>query len=561
MRSLRFLRLCLLSRNERAGLEISFGNQPTLIRAPNNHGKSAILKSLYDTFGAQPHKIDGSWKQANVTSLIEFSLDGQSYAILKTGTSHSIFDNNKNLLLSTNKISDELAPFLADLFNFRLVMADQKDQVRIPPPAYIFSPFYVDQDQGWTKAWSSFARMYLPNSSRILSEYHSGIRPNEYYVASAERERLRGLIQTAEAERKALSDAIKKVRDSTSGITLTYDLANFAQETGRLVAESQHLHEAQASYRDRLARLNEELQLWNEQKGILNGALAEMNDAFSIASSHPGHVECPTCGQEYENSLREQFGLVEDLDGLLAARINALAKISALDEQIKGVRSDLFEIEDGLSRVQAIFSVRKAEVTFRDVVAAEGKTEAARLLQTRLDELDKEIGKLSAQIDEQADKIEQVEDRDRAKRIKNEFIDLLTEFSKTLDVRLEDRKKLTLNGVNIARGSEGPRALLAYYFAFLRISQAYSSAVFCPIVIDAPNQQGQDHTHMPAMMRFMIDEAPQGAQLIIAAEDQFGLTDDDAETIDVSGTKDHVLRQDQFESVNAVIRPYLELLT
>ncbi|MGK3925256.1 hypothetical protein ABI066_15915, partial [Enterococcus faecium] len=92
------------------------------------------------------------------------------------------------------------------------------------------------------------------------------------------------------------------------------------------------------------------------------------------------------------------------------------------------------------------------------------------LLQTRLDELDKEIGKLSAQIDEQADKIEQVEDRDRAKRIKNEFIDLLTEFSKTLDVRLEDRKKLTLNGVNIARGSEGPRALLAYYFAFLRIS-------------------------------------------------------------------------------------------
>jgi hypothetical protein len=83
MRNLRFSKLYLLSQNERAGLEVSFSDRPTLVRAPNQHGKSAILKSLYEAFGAQPHKIDDTWKRANVTSLVQFSIQDANYAILK----------------------------------------------------------------------------------------------------------------------------------------------------------------------------------------------------------------------------------------------------------------------------------------------------------------------------------------------------------------------------------------------------------------------------------------------------------------------------------------------
>jgi hypothetical protein len=326
MRNLRFSKLYLLSQNEQAGLEISFSNRPTLVRAPNNHGKSAILKSLYEGFGAQPHKVDESWKRANVTSLIRFSIEDKEYAALRTAGSYSIFDSDQKLLLTTSKVSDELAPFLADLLNFHLVMVDKKDQIRIPPPAYIFAPFYVDQDHGWTEAWSSFSRMYLPNSARILSDYHSGIRPNEYYEAIAERDRLRALVQIAEAERKAVSDAMKKIRLATGDVTLSYELGEFTNESERLVAESQHLHEAQVSHRDRLANLNEERQLWSDQRHILNGAIAEMDHALSLATAQPDHVDCPICGQSYENSLKEQFGLVEDVDGLIAARLNASKK-------------------------------------------------------------------------------------------------------------------------------------------------------------------------------------------------------------------------------------------
>jgi hypothetical protein len=556
MRNLRFSRLYLLSQNERAGLEVSFSDRPTLVRAPNNHGKSAILKSLYDSFGAQPHKIDTSWKSANVTSLLHFSIDEREYAVLKGAGFYSIFDSQRNLLLSTHRVSDELAPFLANLLDFKLVMADKKDRVIIPPPAYIFAPFYVDQDHGWIKPWSSFSHMYLPNSTRLLSEYHSGVRPNAYYEAIAERERLRALIGIAELERKAVGDAMTKIRAATGEITLNYDLKDFSNETNRLVLESQTLHEAEVGHRERLATLNEERQLWLDQLEILRGAISEMEGALSAAAKHPNHVECPTCGQGYENSLAEQFGLVEDVDGLITARMNANKKIADLDDEIKRQRSSLSEVTNALGHVERTFAIRKAEVTFRDVVASEGKAEAGKLLQARIDELDSEIGRLSRNIAEQEQRIKETEGRDRRSRIKAEFVELLTEFSKALDVRLDDRKSLNLTGINIGRGSEGPRALLAYYFAFLRISASYSSSVFCPIVIDAPNQQGQDKNHMPVMMKLMIEQAPKNSQLIIAAEDQYGLSDDDVAIIDVSGQKDHVLKLEQFEHVADMIRPF-----
>ena len=55
---------------------MSFGPGATIIRAPNGFGKSALLKSLYDSFGAEPHSIDASWKSDNVISAVDFEITG-----------------------------------------------------------------------------------------------------------------------------------------------------------------------------------------------------------------------------------------------------------------------------------------------------------------------------------------------------------------------------------------------------------------------------------------------------------------------------------------------------
>ena len=55
---MRFNRVYLLSQEERRALTMEFNEGATVLRAGNGFGKSALLKSLYDTFGAEPHRID-----------------------------------------------------------------------------------------------------------------------------------------------------------------------------------------------------------------------------------------------------------------------------------------------------------------------------------------------------------------------------------------------------------------------------------------------------------------------------------------------------------------------
>ena len=88
MQNLRFSRLSLLSHNERRGLQVDFSKTKTVLVAGNGFGKSAVLKSLYDSFGARPHKIDKSWANAKVTSLLEFSISDSTYSIIKLSLIH-----------------------------------------------------------------------------------------------------------------------------------------------------------------------------------------------------------------------------------------------------------------------------------------------------------------------------------------------------------------------------------------------------------------------------------------------------------------------------------------
>jgi hypothetical protein len=174
---LRFSRLCLLSQYERRAFTASFLSDKIVLLAPNGFGKSAVLKSLYDALGAEPHRIDSAWRGARVETLLQFTVDGVPYTILKGNERYAIFDRADKLLLRTTSVGRELTAFLAKLLDFQLEMVDKKDEVITPPPAYMFAPFYIDQDKSWGETWVSFKGLYLNNSKQTLAEYHSGQKP------------------------------------------------------------------------------------------------------------------------------------------------------------------------------------------------------------------------------------------------------------------------------------------------------------------------------------------------------------------------------------------------
>lgn len=536
---------------------MEFHADVTVVQAGNGFGKSALLKSLYDTFGAEPHRIDQSWRSANVVSAVDFEVGRQLHTIMKFAGTYTVFDGTGRRAFQTTSVTQELAPFLAELLDFRLLMTDQREQVLVPPPAYAFAPFYLDQDKSWSSAWEPFRNMYLPRSAATLADYHSGLKPNAYYIAQAEKDRLAVRLREAETRREGLIGAVDHLRAVEPEAAIYFDLKDFEAETANLLAESAQLLDRQAAHRVKLSELVETRALWVAQSRVTSAALGEVDEVFKNAAGHPQDVECPTCGEHYTNDIAARFNIAADAEALIKVLHHAREQQGRLDKQIEAARRDIDEIEVAVSRVRAVLSTRKNDLTFGDIVAAEGRNAATRVLRERVGEVDSEIGAVGSRIKEISGDMRKSVDRKRSRMIKDFFSARFVSFAKELDVRLGDDRSTAISTTTHARGSEGPRGLAAYNYAFLHTAGEFGSSVFCPLVIDAPNQQGQDAQHLPAIIAFLVKRRPSGAQLILGVEEAVGIKADDARIVNIGERRNQLLSAAQFETVSNHLRPYL----
>jgi hypothetical protein len=552
---MKFRRLFLLSRDRRRAFTMEFAPGATVIQAPNGFGKSALMKSLYDTFGAEPHRVDGRWKSERIVAAVEFTIDGVTRTIVKSGGLYAIFDEAGARQFQTSSVSSELAPQLAELLDFRLTMLDQRQNVVLPPPAYALAPYYVDQDKSWNDPWVPFTNMYLPDSARTLADYHSGLKPNEYYVARAERDRMQREQSEAELRRRGLVAAVGHLEETAPGPTLHLTLSDFEDESARLVVESQRLHEREVEHRERLAELAEVRALWSAQLTVARAALSELDEVFASSTHQPVDVECPSCGEHYSNDIAARFKIAADGDTLTAVAQQAQEEIRKTSAEMEKVRSNVAAVAEAIVRVQAVLSTKRRDISLGDIVAAEGRNAATRVLRQRIDEADTIIGQLTGQIKERGAEMRRLLDKRRAQSIKDYFSNQLHRVAQRLDVGLEDEGSIA--SPPRARGSEGPRGLAAYYYAFLHTVREYGSATFCPIVVDAPNQQGQDQKHLPAIIEFLVDDRPKDSQLILAVEEAIGVPPDRAAVIRVGQGRNRLLSEDAYDGVAKHLMPLL----
>lgn len=560
MHTMKFSRISLLSNEERRGLEVTFSPDATVICGHNGFGKSALLKSLYDAFGAEPHKVDRSWRDANVITAVEFVIDGTRYTILKFAGTYTVFDSTDQRVFHTASVMQELAPYLAELLDFRLLMADQREEIVIPPPAYAFAPYYVDQDNSWSKAWAPFTKMFLPASATALADYHLGLKPNTYYLALAERTQISQHMTRAQIRVDGLSDAANHLRQIEPDAPVYFDLEDYKAETDQLLTEARVLQDTQIDHRCKLAELEDERALWTAQISVTRGALHEAETVFASAVGHSEKVQCPTCGEHYQNDIAARFEMAADAESLVSAHHAALSKLRDVEAALAKRRSALDEVARATERVQALLSPRKAGLDLGKVIAAEGRNAATRALRSQIAGVEQEIGTLSTRFRELSDDMRRSQDRKRSALIRDTFASDLTRLATQLDVRVGDVRKGSIAGMSFARGSEGPRGIAAYFYACLHTISKFGSGTFCPVVIDAPNQQGQDDKHLPAIIKMLLNQRPKGSQLILGVEEPIGVDGSGAEVIQVGERRNQLLREADFDAVSGRLKPLLAQL-
>jgi predicted nucleic acid-binding Zn-ribbon protein len=520
-----FQSLLMLSLQERTGRRVPFDPVCNLVRGTNNTGKSSLLKQLYHTFGAIPAVVHPKWKDAEVRSVVHFTVDGKPYIMLKNGDHYSVFDGGRKRLIRAKSVTKELSPFFADLFNFRLQLQSKKEQSQATP-AFLFLPYYIDQDAGWSKNWASFNGLgQFSNWRRDVVEYHLGVRPNAYYEAKSGLLRIREELKKLEERRAILNRVLTDLRAELSRVSFTIDVEAYRQEIERLLVACNKLQKRQSDLKRDLTRLYNNRTVFEAQLSITTSTAKELKQDYQYAVNElHDEVECPTCGTLHTNSFAERFAVAVDESRCRELEAELRTDLADNETAITKVNEAYSGTTAGLEEAKQLLGAKQGEVTLQQLIENEGRKEARVIVDKEVAAVTEEIGRANSAIFTLQQRMEMYEDQDRRFRIRTQYVNRMRRFVQDLGVvNLPEKQYGRMDCMIQETGSGLPRGLLAYYYAILQTIVENESATYCPIVLDSPRQQDQDDENWLRILKLLRDEQPKGSQLILSLRGNKGV--------------------------------------
>ncbi|WP_240481793.1 hypothetical protein [Novosphingobium fuchskuhlense] len=560
MKNLKLRRLLLLSRIEGKARQEKFDDSITVIRGENDTGKSHLIKSIYGAFGADASVVNEKWFKASVATMLEFSVDGAIHSILRFDDQFALFDAADNLLWTGTSLVNEVGPKVAELLDFTIQLTTKSNALVVPPPQFCFLPFYQDQDRGWDDSWSSFKSLaMIPHFKRSILEYHTGIRPREYYSAQAQRADAQREQNELKAERRALDRATARLRNGRSPLTVTFSPELFGNQIEQLLAELNELRAIFDGVKHRIAELQSRRAVLVEEIEIARVALTELDaDVKFTQNLADAQVVCPTCNTVHENDFANRFSLISDADacrGFLASARYSLVEVEAdVARQMQSLRA----YDDRIGRIDALLAEKRGEVKLRDMLQDESERIVDATIAAERAVIDGGIVEWQIKEDEAVKLMKAHSSAKRKAEIVAFYAKKLSAFAVELGVTFEAAVKKSISPKINETGSYGPRAILAYHFALLHTIREFTTSCLCPIILDTPLQQDQDETNAAAIIAFALKNRPRDMQLILGTVSLHG-AEYDGHVINPQ-VKESLLRQDEFENVNSYMRPFINKL-
>ncbi|MCK1392052.1 ATP-binding protein [Bradyrhizobium sp. 1] len=560
MTNLVFKEVSILSKVEKTARRETFDPRVNLVTGENDVGKSTLIKSLYHTLGADvPGLQNERWKKARPIYSVRFSLGTNDYIVLRDERYFGVFDSSGKLIGKFVRVSGErgVAQFLNPKLNFRVELERSEDgTLGSAGPAFYFLPFYIDQDEGWTKNWASFVGLQqFSNYRKSMLEYHLGVRPQSYYDARKRQVEL-------ERDKAKIEDeilALNKVRDSylrrKAMRQVDIDPSVFRKEAEELVDQYNRVYARQQQVGQELKDARNDRHGIENEIAVLQRAIRELDADYSYAedSGTPDTVLCPTCGTAIANSIVERFGILDDIDlcfDLLDQRkkklLDLLEQEKVVDRKYQDVTAELGPVEDLLRRT-------REKVTFAEFIAAEGMKDVLGSLSQDINELAERQNEIRSNLLKLGDDLKL--DVKRKRDINDFYQARMKEFLSNLNVNVlstEDYKSFDRQIKANALGSDLPRSLLAQHFSYLHTMKSLNPATICPLIIDSPLQQEQDRHNIGAIFGFIFSRVLQGQQLILGTlhfdEVPSEIIPKDAKRIHLTSEL-HLLQGDQYADV------------
>jgi hypothetical protein len=516
--------MTVVSRREKSARRIQFHPKITVIRGENDTGKSSLMKTIYWTLGAEPARVSKDWTKLDICASVKFSLDGKVYSVVRHKRQFGVFDEDGVLLVGVSGVTHGIGPILAKLFRFELVLANgTSGESETPPPAFYLLPYCMDQDRSWEDSWAAFDRLsQYRDWKRDVTEYHIGLRDNDYYGKKAKLRELAIARVEPDQKERALVKAVDQVRERLPAAAVDLDVARFEAEIATLVAAAGEMAKQQERYRQQLNELSSQRVFLSTQEALAAHVLTEVAKDYTFAVKQPHAVDCPTCGAAYENSVVERFALALDQDRTEELLAKIRTEVSEIDVKVTQLRRLLDAARTSESKARDALDTKRGAGTLRDVIKSEARGEAIAALEAELERARVELLELADREAGARADLERMDSRERRREYLDGFSDVIGRFSILLNVPAPSEVKNFALRVT-ETGSDAPRAALAYQFAVLSFAWQRVDVFHAPLCIDSPNQQDQDLENYRTMLRFIRDQSAGKSQVILGLVDPQGV--------------------------------------
>lgn len=556
MKSFRFENIWLLSRRDQRALVINFHPKKNLILGRNHTGKSSLIRSLFVTLGANPQGNLEHWDESTI-SVVEFSVDQQRYRALHHRGNRALFNEGGVLQVATGD-HRVWSKHFAQVTGFNLILNNKESEILPADSSCFFLPFYINQDGSWQAGWQTFRGMHRYSAPwGDILDYFCGVRPPEYYEKQAKREQGQKALVELRKEQCFLERARERFGKSLelSGPKINAD--NFEQEIVRLTSEVTELNKRQESLRDKAVREQELLANIKLQVHLATDALRIYESDAKFLRDVEEDLICPTCGAEHSNSFLDLLTYAEDARILrdLASRLNEDARDA--NDKFRKTQLELKGIGKNYWRISQILDTRRGELQFRQVVDSLGAERAFAAFEEEGKLLKDDIDTRLSEIEALDSSLKKLTDAKRSKRILSRFREYFAAARHSLNLPPAEISKYRLASRPQLSGSGGPRSILAYYAALWRTCHGENAAFDVPVVIDSPNQQGQDDLNLPKVLKFIAQDLPAEMQLIVGLETE---TDYVFDRTVVLEEPYKLLQEKEFNEIEHLIEPMAKLM-
>lgn len=507
--------LFIFSITEKRAKYVKFTDKINVITSSKQNGtkkgKSAIMKSIYHTLGADCF-FEDKWNINDKVNILRFTIDMTDYYLLRYQRLFKLYTvkDKKEVFRTCNRT--ELAEKLGDLFEFKVMLPNKETgNIEVTPPAFNYLLNYIDQDGMDGSKFQSFVSLqqYSDYKDKVLY-YHFGVYTEDYYKIIKDIEEIEEKIQSMQEKIKVCQSMILRINNDLHDCDYSADLD--ALETELEINKKEYVE-----HRTKLVKCKKKLIKYRNAREDILSSIADISEFSKEVSAEVNKImkhECPFCHSEISDNVEfriRSYNSIEDALFMKAGLEEDLAELERKIDKEENKYRDYLEIMENYEK-----RLNSYNDGISDILKYKGFIEMK-------DSLIKELGEITLQVKEN-EEILDIEKKKKKqydaekKKVNERYYNLMMYDKNRFGLKeISENKLKDIKSIIKAGGSNKPIATIIWYMNLLKIKREFNkNAIIFPIVFDSPNNAETDEEKRRELLQYLFDSVEDDTQLIIS---------------------------------------------